>query len=52
MCLSVFSLPLFQPVGANQLTFAHRSRALRCLLYLADASAVELLFKKPIQKVK
>uniref|UniRef100_A0A669P7S2 Kinetochore associated 1 n=1 Tax=Phasianus colchicus TaxID=9054 RepID=A0A669P7S2_PHACC len=41
-----------QPIGVNQLTFAHRSRALKCLLYLADTSTVESLFKKPIKKVK
>eukprot|EP00076_Gallus_gallus_P045910 XP_025011448.1 kinetochore-associated protein 1 isoform X3 [Gallus gallus] len=40
------------PIGINQLTFAHRSRALKCLLYLADTNTVESLFKKPIQKVK
>uniref|UniRef100_A0A669PB25 Kinetochore associated 1 n=1 Tax=Phasianus colchicus TaxID=9054 RepID=A0A669PB25_PHACC len=40
------------PIGVNQLTFAHRSRALKCLLYLADTSTVESLFKKPIKKVK
>ncbi|XP_053135702.1 kinetochore-associated protein 1 isoform X2 [Hemicordylus capensis] len=40
------------PIGVNQLTFAHRSRALRCLIYMADSSAVEALFKKPIEHVK
>ncbi|NWI17511.1 KNTC1 protein, partial [Crypturellus soui] len=40
------------PIGVNQLTFAHRSRALKCLLYLADTSTVESLFKKPIEKIK
>ncbi|KAF7240771.1 Kinetochore-associated protein 1 [Varanus komodoensis] len=40
------------PIGVNQLTFAHRSRALRCLLCLADPRAVEALFKKPVKKVK
>ncbi|NWX85924.1 KNTC1 protein, partial [Nothoprocta pentlandii] len=40
------------PIGVNQLTFAHRSRALKCLLYLADTNTVESLFKKPIEKVK
>ncbi|XP_063000381.1 kinetochore-associated protein 1 [Elgaria multicarinata webbii] len=39
------------PIGLTQLTFAHRSRALKCLLYLADPCAIESLFKKPIQKV-
>uniref|UniRef100_A0A674H0T4 Kinetochore associated 1 n=1 Tax=Taeniopygia guttata TaxID=59729 RepID=A0A674H0T4_TAEGU len=40
------------PFGDTQLTFAHRTRAFRCLLYLADTSTVESLFKKPIEKVK
>ncbi|NWS75438.1 KNTC1 protein, partial [Crotophaga sulcirostris] len=40
------------PIGVTQLTFAHRSRALKCLLYLADTSTVESLFKKSIEKVK
>ncbi|KFP72496.1 Kinetochore-associated protein 1, partial [Apaloderma vittatum] len=39
------------PIGVTQLTFAHRSRALKCLLYLADTNTVESLFKKPIKKV-
>ncbi|NWR90021.1 KNTC1 protein, partial [Furnarius figulus] len=40
------------PIGVTQLTFAHRSRALKCLLHLADATTVESLFKKPIETVK
>ncbi|XP_065548695.1 kinetochore-associated protein 1 [Lathamus discolor] len=40
------------PIGDSQLTFAHRSRALKCLLYLADNNTVESLFKKTIDKVK
>ncbi|XP_070807447.1 kinetochore-associated protein 1 [Pituophis catenifer annectens] len=40
------------PIGVNQLTFAHRSRALRCLLFLADPAAIESLFKKPMKKVR
>ncbi|XP_021141273.2 kinetochore-associated protein 1 isoform X1 [Columba livia] len=40
------------PIGVTQLTFAHRSRALKCLLYLADTNTVESLFKKPIEKVR
>ncbi|XP_013924079.1 PREDICTED: kinetochore-associated protein 1-like isoform X2 [Thamnophis sirtalis] len=47
-----YRLPLFQPIGVNQLTFAHRSRALQCLLFLADPSAIESLFKKPMEKVR
>uniref|UniRef100_A0A8C3KUS0 Kinetochore associated 1 n=1 Tax=Calidris pygmaea TaxID=425635 RepID=A0A8C3KUS0_9CHAR len=41
-----------QPIGVTQLTFVHRSRALKCLLYLADTKTVETLFKKPIEEVK
>ncbi|KAL8180097.1 UNVERIFIED_CONTAM: hypothetical protein K2H54_006511 [Gekko kuhli] len=40
------------PIGVNQLTFAQRSIALKCLIYLADSSAVELLFRKPIEAVR
>uniref|UniRef100_A0A8C3BWV0 Kinetochore associated 1 n=1 Tax=Cairina moschata TaxID=8855 RepID=A0A8C3BWV0_CAIMO len=40
------------PIGVNQLTFAHRSRALKCLLYFADTNTVETLFRKPIENVK
>ncbi|NWX11728.1 KNTC1 protein, partial [Aegotheles bennettii] len=40
------------PIGVTQLTFAHRSRALKCLLYLADTNTVESLFKQPMEKVK
>ncbi|XP_054852382.1 kinetochore-associated protein 1 [Eublepharis macularius] len=40
------------PIGENPLTFAHRSRALKCLIYWADSSTVELLFRKPIEKVR
>ncbi|XP_064025112.1 kinetochore-associated protein 1 [Pogoniulus pusillus] len=40
------------PIGVTHLTFAHRCRALKCLLYLADTNTVEALFKKPIEKVK
>ncbi|KFU90225.1 Kinetochore-associated protein 1, partial [Chaetura pelagica] len=40
------------PIGATQLTFAHRSRALKCLLYLADTNTVESVFKKTIENVK
>uniref|UniRef100_A0ABM5F2B4 Kinetochore-associated protein 1 isoform X2 n=1 Tax=Pogona vitticeps TaxID=103695 RepID=A0ABM5F2B4_9SAUR len=47
-----YTVSTTSPVGVNQLTFAHRSRALKCLLYLGDSSAVESLFKKPIEKVK
>ncbi|RMC05786.1 hypothetical protein DUI87_17329 [Hirundo rustica rustica] len=46
------STPPPGPFGDTQLTFAHRTRAFRCLLYLADSSTVESLFKKPMEKVK
>uniref|UniRef100_A0A8C3F6L9 Kinetochore associated 1 n=1 Tax=Chrysemys picta bellii TaxID=8478 RepID=A0A8C3F6L9_CHRPI len=46
------NIPTDEPIGVNQLTFAQRSRALKCLIYLADADTVESLFKKPIEKVK
>ncbi|KAM4707895.1 kinetochore-associated protein 1 [Discoglossus pictus] len=40
------------PIGNNQLTFAHRSRALQCLISLADTDTVVSLIKKPIDQVK
>ncbi|KAM8961292.1 kinetochore-associated protein 1 [Pelodytes ibericus] len=40
------------PIGDNQLTFAHRSRALQCLIHLADTDTVVSLVKKPIDQVK
>uniref|UniRef100_A0A8D2D3U8 Kinetochore associated 1 n=1 Tax=Sciurus vulgaris TaxID=55149 RepID=A0A8D2D3U8_SCIVU len=39
-------------LGMRQLTFAHKTRALQCLLYLADKETIESLFKKPIEEVK
>ncbi|MEE6504053.1 hypothetical protein FKM82_005052 [Ascaphus truei] len=39
------------PIGNNQLTFAHRSRALRCLIHLADTETIVALVKKPIDQV-
>ncbi|XP_012586372.1 PREDICTED: kinetochore-associated protein 1 [Condylura cristata] len=39
-------------LGTCQLTFTHRTRALQCLLYLADKETVESLFKKPLERVK
>ncbi|XP_038618823.1 kinetochore-associated protein 1 [Tachyglossus aculeatus] len=39
-------------IGVNQLTFAHRRRALQCLLYSADTETIESVFKKPIEEVK
>ncbi|XP_064424237.1 kinetochore-associated protein 1 [Latimeria chalumnae] len=40
------------PISVVQLTFAHRSRALQCLIHIAGTEAVVALFKKPIEKVK
>ncbi|XP_063310359.1 kinetochore-associated protein 1 [Pelobates fuscus] len=40
------------PIGDNQLTFAHRRRALQCLIHLADTDTVVSLIKKPIDQVK
>ncbi|NXU55081.1 KNTC1 protein, partial [Turnix velox] len=40
------------PIGVTQLTFAHKSRALKCLLYLVDTKTVESLYKKPIEEIK
>ncbi|MBZ3891462.1 Kinetochore-associated protein 1 [Sciurus carolinensis] len=43
---------VLQTLGMRQLTFAHKTRALQCLLYLADKETIESLFKKPIEEVK
>uniref|UniRef100_A0A8C0WYP2 Kinetochore-associated protein 1 n=1 Tax=Castor canadensis TaxID=51338 RepID=A0A8C0WYP2_CASCN len=43
---------VLQTLGIRQLTFAHKTRALQCLLYLADKETIESLFKKPIAEVK
>ncbi|XP_049722443.1 kinetochore-associated protein 1 [Elephas maximus indicus] len=50
--LFVFATSATTTLGTRQLTFAHRTRALQCLLYLADKQTVESLFKKPIEEVK
>uniref|UniRef100_A0A670Z410 Kinetochore associated 1 n=1 Tax=Pseudonaja textilis TaxID=8673 RepID=A0A670Z410_PSETE len=47
-----FAVSAASPIGVNQLTFAHRSRALRCLLFLADPAVIESLFKTPMRKVR
>ncbi|XP_040145473.1 kinetochore-associated protein 1 isoform X1 [Ictidomys tridecemlineatus] len=39
-------------LGMRQLTFAYKTRALQCLLYLADKETIESLFKKTIEDVK
>uniref|UniRef100_A0A8C4LY40 Kinetochore associated 1 n=1 Tax=Equus asinus asinus TaxID=83772 RepID=A0A8C4LY40_EQUAS len=50
--LFVFATSATTTLGMRQLTFAHRTRALQCLLYLADKETIESLFKKPIEEVK
>ncbi|ELK14297.1 Kinetochore-associated protein 1 [Pteropus alecto] len=50
--LFIFATSATTTLGMHQLTFAHRTRALQCLLYLADKETVESLFKKPIEEVK
>ncbi|XP_043924844.1 kinetochore-associated protein 1 [Protopterus annectens] len=40
------------PIGISQLTFTHRSRALRCALHMADSETIVSLMKIPIEKVK
>nr|XP_011763360.1 LOW QUALITY PROTEIN: kinetochore-associated protein 1 [Macaca nemestrina] len=50
--LFVFATSTTTTLGMHQLTFAHRTRALQCLFYLADKETIESLFKKPIEEVK
>uniref|UniRef100_A0A8C0I7G7 Kinetochore associated 1 n=1 Tax=Balaenoptera musculus TaxID=9771 RepID=A0A8C0I7G7_BALMU len=50
--LFIFATSATTTLGVHQLTFAHRTRALQCLLYLADKETVESLFKKPFEEVK
>uniref|UniRef100_A0A8C6QI01 Kinetochore associated 1 n=1 Tax=Nannospalax galili TaxID=1026970 RepID=A0A8C6QI01_NANGA len=50
--LFVFATSATTTLGMRQLTFAHKARALQCLLYLADKETLESLFKKPIEEVK
>ncbi|KAM5199524.1 kinetochore-associated protein 1 isoform 2-T2 [Hipposideros larvatus] len=50
--LFIFATSPTPTAGVRQLTFAHRTRALQCLLYLADKETIESLFKKPIEEVK
>ena len=50
--LAPLSLSVLQTLGMRQLTFAHKARALQCLLYLADKETIESLFKKPIEEMK
>nr|KAF6403577.1 kinetochore associated 1 [Molossus molossus] len=50
--LFIFATSAKTTLDVRQLTFAHRARALQCLLYLADKETIESLFKKPIEEVK
>ncbi|XP_063081626.1 kinetochore-associated protein 1 isoform X2 [Cavia porcellus] len=50
--LFVFATSATSTLGMRQLTFAHKTRALQCLLYLADKKTVESLFEKSIEEVK
>ncbi|XP_016074523.1 PREDICTED: kinetochore-associated protein 1 isoform X2 [Miniopterus natalensis] len=50
--LFIFATSATTTLDMRQLTFAHRTRALQCLLYLADKETIESLFKKPIEDVK
>nr|XP_033810418.1 kinetochore-associated protein 1 isoform X2 [Geotrypetes seraphini] len=40
------------PIGVNQLTFTHRSRALQCLVHLVDTDTMISLVKKPIGEIR
>lgn len=50
--LFIFATSATTTLGVHQLTYAHRTRALQCLLYLADKDTIESLFKKTIEEVK
>uniref|UniRef100_A0A4W2E0P2 Kinetochore associated 1 n=1 Tax=Bos indicus x Bos taurus TaxID=30522 RepID=A0A4W2E0P2_BOBOX len=50
--LFIFATSATTMLRMHQLTFAHRTRALQCLLYLADKETIESLFKKSIEEVK
>ncbi|CAH7241448.1 Kntc1 [Phodopus roborovskii] len=43
---------LSETLGMRQITFAHKTRALQCLFYLADKEMIESLFKKPTEEMK
>ncbi|XP_075690227.1 kinetochore-associated protein 1 isoform X2 [Rhinoderma darwinii] len=49
--LYVIATSTTSPIGENKLTFAHRSRALQCLIHLADSETVVSVVKKPIDQV-
>ncbi|XP_052023442.1 kinetochore-associated protein 1 isoform X2 [Apodemus sylvaticus] len=50
--LFIFATSATTTLGMRQLTFAHKARALQCLLYLADKETIEALFKKPMEEMK
>ncbi|KAF6081601.1 kinetochore associated 1 [Phyllostomus discolor] len=50
--LFIFATSATTTLSTHQLTFAHRTRALQCLLHLADRETIESLFKKPLGEVK
>ncbi|ERE75771.1 kinetochore-associated protein 1 [Cricetulus griseus] len=50
--LFVFAISATSTLGMRQLTFAHKTRALQCLFYLADKEMIESLFKKPTEEIK
>ncbi|XP_066227137.1 kinetochore-associated protein 1 [Saccopteryx leptura] len=50
--LFIFATSATTTLDMRHLTYAHRTRALQCLLYLADKETIESLFKKPIEQVK
>ncbi|XP_040203268.1 kinetochore-associated protein 1 [Rana temporaria] len=50
--LYTIAISTTSPIGENKLTFAHRSRALQCLIHLADTETVVSLVKKPMDQVK
>lgn len=50
--LFVFATSATSTLSSRQLTFAHRTRALQCLLCLADKETIESLFKKPTEEMK
>ncbi|XP_029427318.1 kinetochore-associated protein 1 [Rhinatrema bivittatum] len=50
--LCVIATSAMSPISVNQLTFTHRSRALQCLVHLADTDTMISLIKKPIEEIK
>uniref|UniRef100_A0A4W3HU79 Kinetochore associated 1 n=1 Tax=Callorhinchus milii TaxID=7868 RepID=A0A4W3HU79_CALMI len=50
--LSTFATASTSPFVNKQLTFAHRSRALQCLLHIADSKMITAISQQSIEKVK